>query len=248
MKVQEFVAERRRVTAPVDPSQRQGSGGLIPTENVNFEEADDAPSFIEAPENPPQPKPRRDPKRQPVVPQQPVEGAEDQPQPPELEHQTEDGEELPSDCCGDDADAADRMLLRLRILNTYGKPLRDCFVAVTQDGGQAAAWTTDNGLAEVLIRRPIRTELGEKASEEIEEKSEGKLQAPPPPAPEPGRTPHVNVQVSRRGSQMCNTRLYFQNVPENANDAFWNGTRVVQEAGADYASYDIVVETGRADD
>lgn len=234
----EFLAERRRTSQPV-PMTVAHTGGLIPTDDLREDE--DAPEFLAAPtETPPEPRRGGRPIRQQL--DRPEDEAA---RPPEQE--SEEQETVPSDVAGDDPDA-DRMLFRPRILNTFGTPLKGCFVAVTQDGGKAGGWTTDNGTVDLLVLRPRRTEKGEKESREIKEGAADKLVAPAPPAPAPDRTPHVNVQVSRGGNVLKTTRLYFRDIPENADDPHYNGTRVIAEAGSDHASYDIVIDTGRPQD
>lgn len=216
----DFLEERRRVTAPVR-SDTGSPGGLIPTQFVDFEDEDQKPNFM-TPPKPPKPKPRR-----------PAKGEE-------AESEESEEPEFSSDVCEGD-DKVDRMLFRGCVRDTFGRPLQDCFVAVDQDGRSAGSFTKNNGMFEILIERPVRTPKGEQQAKEIKEKSADVLTAPPPPAPEPGRTAHVDVQVTRGGDVLTQTRLYFQDVPSNANDAFWNGTRIIQELGADFASFDIIV-------
>lgn len=222
----EFRAERQRHTRPRTENPGSHTGGLIPTDSVE----DDEVSFPAAPEKSPPPEARRG------VEDAAAEAGEE-PVEPEFSADVAEGD-----------DEADRMLLRLFILNTFGSPIKNCHVAVVQDGGQAQAWASDVGMAEFLIVRPRRTPSGEQESKEIAESAEGRLVAPPAPAPAPGRTPHVDVQVSRGGLVLKRTRLYFRDIPENTDDAHYNGTRIIAEAGADHASYDVVIDTGNPRD
>lgn len=144
--------------------------------------------------------------------------------------------ETDNDSCVEDGD--DAMMFVGRVLNTYGNPQPDVHASVEQNGRTCCAVTDTNGQFKVLVVRPERTPQGE-AQLEDQERDADKNVAPAPPAIPPS---HINVQLSRHDVVLLTTRLYFQDVPDNNRDAFYNGTRVIAEVGADAAKYDLVVD------
>ncbi len=158
----------------------------------------------------------------------------------EIENFPDAGEDATADALEGAAQEDEaRMLFTGRVLNTFGKPIAGAVVHATDGNVIASCITNQGGQFSVLLPRTKPTEESEVVEEKAVAAGEQGRTAPPPPTPPSG--PFIDVRVQADGVASLMTRFYFRDVPSNAFDAFYNGTRVIAGIGADFASYDIIL-------